>query len=121
MYGGATCGLFSVLQSVGATIAAPSLLSTAAAVGTAAAGGSAIVDGAQNSDEGGEGANVGVARTRRRCNVPVLLACAMKTASAPVRGGGVGPEATHVVLQPSLLVLLVPGFAFALLHSPVIG
>ena len=59
VYGGATCGLFSVLQSVGATIAAPSLLSTAAAVGTAAVGGAAIVDGAQKSDEGGEGANGG--------------------------------------------------------------
>ena len=57
VYGGATCGLFSVLQSVGATIAAPSLLSIAAAAGVAAAGGSAIADGVEDSDEGGEGAN----------------------------------------------------------------
>ena len=52
---------------------------------------------------------MGVDKVRRRCNVPVLLAYATKTVSAPVGGGVVGPEATHVVLQPSLLVLLVPG------------
>lgn len=38
MYGGATGGLFAVLQSLGATMAAPSLVAAFAGFGTAAAG-----------------------------------------------------------------------------------
>jgi len=37
-YGGATGGVFSVLQSVGATIVAPSLFATTVGAATAAAG-----------------------------------------------------------------------------------
>lgn len=38
IYGGATGGLFAVLQSAGATMVAPSLIATFAGFGTAAAG-----------------------------------------------------------------------------------
>ena len=52
-YGGATCGVFSVLQSVGATIAAPAIGSVVAAATTATVGGRLIADAGREGDGDG--------------------------------------------------------------------
>ena len=52
-YGGATCGVFSVLQSVGATIAAPAVGSVLTAATTATVGGGLIVKAAREGSGNG--------------------------------------------------------------------
>ncbi|KAI0674020.1 hypothetical protein C8Q78DRAFT_1076964 [Trametes maxima] len=60
VYGGATCGVFSLLQSAGATIAAPAAMEVVAALGTAAMGarlirGDGHGDGTGEEGEDGDG------------------------------------------------------------------
>ncbi|KAI1792004.1 hypothetical protein LXA43DRAFT_371255 [Ganoderma leucocontextum] len=96
VYGGSTCGVFSILQSVGATIVAPSLISTATAAGCATAGGVAIRNGIQKPDEGGEDANGGNGggqnATRAECSCAGCVcdescecACRRRRAARPER------------------------------------
>ncbi|KAI0652771.1 hypothetical protein C8Q79DRAFT_1005936 [Trametes meyenii] len=54
VYGGATCGVFSLLQSAGATIAAPAAMEVVAALGTAAMGARMIQGGGNGDGEEGE-------------------------------------------------------------------